>query len=74
MHQLLTVSEVAQRLKVARQTVYKFLNSDPDFPKPIRLGSRTARWRESDLDSYLAHRETAPIGAPSPVASEAVSA
>ena len=51
--EILTVTEVAKRLKVSRQTIYKWMANHPDFPRPIRLGSRTARWRASDLDAYL---------------------
>ena len=47
--QLLTIKDVAQRLKVARQTVYKILSRDPGFPRPTHLG-RAVRWRASDVD------------------------
>ena len=51
--ELLTVQEVAQRLKVHPQTVLRWLRDGALHG--VRLGGRRAGWRvkESDLEAYL---------------------
>ncbi len=49
--QLLTVQEVAERLRVSVRHVLKLRASD-QFPKPVRLG-RSVRWRESDIARFI---------------------
>jgi predicted DNA-binding transcriptional regulator AlpA len=44
-----TVQDVADRYKVFRSTVWRWVKKAPDFPKPIRLTPGTTRWRLSDL-------------------------
>jgi prophage regulatory protein len=29
-----------------------------DFPKPVALGARLVGWRESDIEAWMAARET----------------
>ncbi len=50
--QLLNVREMATRLGVSTRQVWK-LASSGRLPAPIRLG-RSVRWRESDLDRFIA--------------------
>ena len=54
MHELLTASEVAARLRIARQTVYELLKRDDSFPRPIRVMPRAPRWRAADVEAWLA--------------------
>lgn len=52
---LLTVSEVANLLRVSRMTVYRAIK-DGDMPA-LRVG-RSYRLREDDVDDYLSRRYT----------------
>jgi prophage regulatory protein len=49
---LLTIEDVADMLRVSVATVHR-LRSDHQFPRPLVLGKRTTRWRESDVAEYL---------------------
>jgi excisionase family DNA binding protein len=49
--QLLTVKEVAGRLRCSIRTVHR-LSSEGRLPRPHRVG-RLARWRWSDIDSFI---------------------
>ncbi len=49
---LLTVSDVAQLLRVSERKV-RTLMSQGKLPKPIVLGERGIRWRGADLEKYL---------------------
>ena len=49
---LLTVKNVAERLNVSVRQVWK-LSASGRLPGPIRL-ARSARWRESDIDQFIA--------------------
>lgn len=49
---LLDVRDVVRSLRVSRSTVYELLRKDPDFSRPIKLGSST-RWLQQDIGAYV---------------------
>lgn len=49
---VLDAKDVAAFLKVSVRTVWR-LARNPEFPQPIALGRRVARWRAGELISYL---------------------
>ena len=49
---LLDVRRVAELLGVHQRTVWRLVSSD-DLPQPIRIGTKTVRWRLSDLEDYF---------------------
>jgi len=56
--QLLTVKEVAAILKVNERTCQRLAARAEaglgDFPKRLRLGPKTVRWRRADVEAYIA--------------------
>jgi excisionase family DNA binding protein len=50
---LLRVEQVAERLAVARRTVWRWL-SQGKLPPPLRLSKTCVRWRPEDIDAHLA--------------------
>lgn len=54
--ELLTVRDVARRLRVAPRTVWRWSKTG-ELPPPLRLGPtrRTVRWKAVDIDDFL-HR------------------
>lgn len=55
---LLRVDEVTRITGLARSTIYKMMDSGT-FPRPLRVGERAVRWRESDVVAWLESRPTA---------------
>lgn len=55
---LITVSEVAEKLGVSTRLVWRMSASKPGFPKPVKVGDRTTRWKLHEVESYL-HNLTA---------------
>ena len=55
--QLLTVRDVAGLLKIHTGTVWRLSSLAEagygEFPKPLRLGAKTVRWRLSNVEAYL---------------------
>lgn len=49
---LLKVDEIVKRLTISRSLWYEGVKSN-EFPQPVRIGTRTVRWWESDIDNYL---------------------
>lgn len=50
---LVTVKEVAERLRISSRQVWKLLSSDR-LPPPVRIGgSRSVRWRSADISRYI---------------------
>lgn len=54
--ELLTVYDVAERLRVTPRTVWRWSKTG-ELPAPLRFGprGRTVRWKAADIDSFL-HR------------------
>jgi len=60
-HRLLRRKQVEQAIGLSRSTIYARLDPksrhyDPDFPKPIKLGSTSIAFIESEVQEYIAHR------------------
>ena len=48
--------EVEERVGLARSTLYKLIGLGK-FPEPIRLGTNSVGWLESDIEEWLASRQ-----------------
>ena len=55
---LLPRAEVEARCGIARTTIYRLMRAG-EFPTPIKVGLRAVRWRESELEAFLADRPRA---------------
>lgn len=49
---LLNVKSVALMLEMSTRKVWK-MSKDGKMPSPIRVGSRSPRWRDSDLREWV---------------------
>ncbi len=50
---LLRVSEVAKTLSVSSRTIWRMTDRG-ELPRPVRIGTRMVRWRESEIEAYIA--------------------
>lgn len=48
----LSVTNVAKRYDVHRTTPWRWLKTDPTFPKPFTLSPGCTRWRLSQLEEW----------------------
>ena len=55
---MLRREEVQERTGLSRSAIYRLMR-EGDFPLPRRIGQRAVRWRESDLEAWLASRPLA---------------
>lgn len=49
----LSVEQVAARYNVSKDTIWRW-RREGEFPKPIRLGGKTSRWRLSEIEAWEA--------------------
>lgn len=49
--------EVEARTGLSRSTIYAWMDLN-EFPRPVKLGARLVGWKQSDIDAWLAARET----------------
>lgn len=49
---LLAMKDVATKLDLSKSTIYGLVR-DNQFPAPVRIGA-AVRWRESDVDRWIA--------------------
>lgn len=61
----LTDKQIGERYGVNRTTVWRWRQSDPDFPQPVTLSPGCVRWRLADLEKWEARKTagTQPEGA-----------
>ncbi len=52
----LSDKEIAQRYSIGRATVWRWLKTQPTFPRPIKLAGCT-RWRINDLTEWEKQQE-----------------
>lgn len=50
---------LAGRYSVSRQTIWRWLKTDPNFPKPVSLSPGCTRWRLADIEAWEAARVAA---------------
>lgn len=55
---LLTRREVEEMTGLSRSTIYRLLRIG-QFPPPVRIGSKTVRWRLSDIVRWMGSRPLA---------------
>lgn len=48
--------QVAEKLGMARATVWRKAKDDPDYPKPVRISENITGWLESEIDAYIARK------------------
>lgn len=51
--------QVAARYSVTRPTVWRWVKTDPNFPKPISLSPGCTRWRLDEIEAWEAARRAA---------------
>ena len=55
---MLRKAEVLSRCGVSYTTVWRWVRSGR-FPAPVKIGPRAVRWRESEIEAWLAERPRA---------------
>ena len=53
----LRVNDTAEFLAVSRATIYRWIKSNPNFPKSIQLGERSTVFDLDELKAFVAHRK-----------------
>ena len=54
-HQILRIFEVSDRTGLARSSIYAKIQAG-DFPRPIKLGTRSVGWLEADVNQWIDHQ------------------
>ena len=55
---LLTRGEVEARTALSRTSIYRKMR-EGSFPEPLKIGARAVRWRESEIEEFIASRPRA---------------
>ena len=51
---LINDMEVAEMLGVSKRQVHRLRDKDGNFPKPVKIGAGSVRWKVSDIHAYVA--------------------
>ncbi|KEQ12445.1 hypothetical protein GZ77_18130 [Endozoicomonas montiporae] len=55
----LTRQQVLGRYRIGNTTLYRWMNDDNvNFPKPVQMGPRCVRWKQSLLEHWEKQRQT----------------
>lgn len=57
--QMMTVTEVAEKLAIGKSTIWRKIKEVVGFPQPVYVGIKSPRWYESDIDEWLFTKRTA---------------
>lgn len=49
---LLTINDIAKRLAVSTRTIWRLMERDHKFPKPIRFSKQIIRWSAAEFNQY----------------------
>lgn len=49
---LIRIKDVMERTGLARSTIYKYISLG-QFPQPIKLGTRSVAWVESEINTWI---------------------
>ena len=49
-------AEVCERLGIHKTTLHRWRDTNPDFPKPVRIGARAIAYRTEELEQWLEGR------------------
>ena len=49
---MLRIADVLEVVGIGRSTLYKMV-ADGRFPRPVRVGLRASRWRQSDIQQWM---------------------
>ena len=61
MDPILRIGDVVATVGLSKRTIWRRIQAG-EFPRPVRLGGATARavgWRCSDVEQWMAERQTA---------------
>lgn len=50
---VIRLKEVSDKLGLSKATVWLYVRTRDDFPKPIRLGANSVGWLESEIDAFI---------------------
>jgi prophage regulatory protein len=61
---VIRIKRVSKKAGIAISSIYNKLNPDskyhdPKFPRPIRLGTSSVGWIESEVDAWIGSRQRA---------------
>lgn len=48
----MTARDVMAAVRLSRATIYNLLAAG-EFPRPVRIGSKSVRWRASDIAAWV---------------------
>ncbi|WP_410004074.1 helix-turn-helix transcriptional regulator [Cellvibrio sp. QJXJ] len=55
---LLRINQLCKKLSVSRPTLYRIMNSDQSFPKPIALTPSINVFNEMEIDNWIELKST----------------
>ena len=52
----LNLAGVRALLGIGKTSVYKLINTDPDFPRPVQITERRVGWRRNEIEEWADNR------------------
>jgi predicted DNA-binding transcriptional regulator AlpA len=61
---MLSVRQVAEHYHAGVSTIWRWVNTIPGFPAPLKISNGMSRWRRADLEAFDATRSRSGAKAP----------
>ncbi len=52
----LRIKSVCELTGLSKTTVYEYSKTEPEFPKPVKLGANCTAWRSDELNAWMMSR------------------
>ena len=59
----LSDKKIAERYGVSRKTVWDWLKTYPDFPRPVKLSPGCTRWKLAEIEAWESSRAKSQVAA-----------
>ncbi|WP_421773718.1 helix-turn-helix transcriptional regulator [Gracilimonas sp.] len=50
---IIRIQDLAKRLSLSRQSIWRLSKTDPDFPPKVKLTGQAVGFREKDVEAWL---------------------
>ena len=54
--ELYSLPDVCRVLRIGRSTVYQLLETDPSFPRRVKIARRAVRFRRAEIEQWVNSR------------------
>ena len=52
----LRAKQISEMFCISVPTLYRYLNNDPEFPRPLKPSTKTTLWNVKEIENYFKNK------------------